>query len=146
MWRPTLYYLAVSVLSTAPTPDWRFFFLLCIHCYAALYDAYPFAESAIQYLLDVAREYETISVGEAESILKATFYRKERARRKEGMRLRGEKRKGRHEGLVVSEREGKATEEVERRLKVLSLFDQFTEDVLYGAKVERMERADGGGD
>jgi hypothetical protein len=133
MWHPTLTYVASSVLECPSTPDWRFYFLLCIHCYSALYTSYPFAESAIQSLLAFALELKSISPSEADNILEVTLHRKQHQKMahatgngdKAGLRL------------DMSEHEAEAAALLAPKFQGLSLTDHFAGDVLYGSKVQQ---------
>ncbi|KAF2996041.1 hypothetical protein E8E13_002873 [Curvularia kusanoi] len=131
MWHPTLLYTATGVLEFAPSDDWRFFFLLCIHCYAALYDAYTFAESAIQSLLAIALDYNRITNNEAANIVETTLHRREKYRRANKY---AEGRPGgtQNAKLTMSEHEMQATEVLLEKFQNLSIFDQFSTIVLYG--------------
>lgn len=136
MWHPTLTYTASSVLGDPSSPDWRFFFLLCVHCYSALYDSYPFAESAIQSLLALALDFKCISESEAKNILEATLHRREQPAKMAGSLLKGHQ--ARLE-LQMSEHEAEAAASLANRLQALSVselsvFDHFCESVLYGMK------------
>lgn len=135
MWHPTLMYIANSVIECPSNPDWRFFFLLCVHCYSALYDSYPFAESAIQSLLRLACELKTISASEMSNIIETTLYRRKQRKKKasvpQGTDGRGDLR------LEMSAHEAEAAALVTEKFLGLSLFDQFAVDVLHGAKAQR---------
>src|SRR5690242_17197567 len=78
MWHPTLLYTANGDLEAPSSPYWRFFFLLCIHCYSAMYDSYTFADMAIQSLLALAIDYKSITAAEAANILSGTLHRKKK--------------------------------------------------------------------
>lgn len=146
VWHPTLTYAASSVLVDSPSPDWRFSFLLCVNCYSALYDSYPFGESAIQSLLALALEFECNSASEAKNILKATLHWKKQSPKMAGVLVNIYK--ARLE-MKMSEHEAEAAASLAKRLQELSIsepsvFDQFSTSVLYGMKA-RGEGAKGGG-
>ncbi|KAJ4985529.1 hypothetical protein SVAN01_09000 [Stagonosporopsis vannaccii] len=134
MWHPTLLFTANGVLEIPSSPDWRFFFLLCIHCYTAMYDSYSFAEMAIQSLLALAIDFKSISAAEAENILSVTLHRKKKFQ--ELHKVKEEKGRGQGKGskLKMSDSEARATETLVSNFRELSLFDQFAEVVLYGPK------------
>ena len=73
--------------------------------YSALYDSYPFAESAIQILLALALEFDCISASEAQNILKATLHRKKQLTKMAGTLINGHKA---GKGLEMSEHEAEA--------------------------------------
>lgn len=129
LWHPTLFYTASGVLENPSSSDWRFFFLLCIHCYSALYDFYPFAESAIQSLLALAIDFKSISAVEAENIIGVTLHKRKKMRKMNGL---GKSQQVKH--LLMSESEERAAKELAERFENLSLFEQFNKDVLYGSK------------
>lgn len=137
MWHPTLLYIANGVLEDPSSPDWRFFFLLCIHCYTALYDSFSFAESALQSLLALAIGFESISAAEAANILSVTLHRKAKFQRLHGVKGETGKGPGEEVKMKMSGSETRATAALAEKLQNLSLFDQFTEDVLYGSKAQR---------
>lgn len=105
-----------------------------MHCYSALYDAYPFAETAIHSLLALAIDFQSISASEAENILRVTLHAKSKFRK--STKAQGDANAA-DSRLAMSNREAEATATLAKKFQKLSLLGQFSEDVLYGTKARR---------
>lgn len=78
VWHMGLLYTVEAVLQDTSQADWKFYFLLCIHCCAKLNDAFTFGEAAVQSMLALAMARGAITEDDATNILRATLHNKKR--------------------------------------------------------------------
>lgn len=136
MWHPTLLYTANGVLEAPSSPHWRFFFLLCIHCYTAMYESYTFADMAIQSLLALATDYKSITTAEAANILSVTLHRKEKYQKLHKIKEESGQEQGSQSKPKMSDI-GEATQALPARFWELSSFDKLAEHVLCRDKARK---------
>ena len=127
MWHSTLVYTANSVLENTARSDWRFFYLLTIHCYSRMSLLYPFAESAVKSILGLAINAKAISTMEAKNLVDATIRRKEREPRQTAVIPTNVYATDLN--LATSDLETAATVSLARRFEEISMYDEFTEGV-----------------
>jgi hypothetical protein len=127
IWHYALLYTAEAVLRDTSKPDWKFYFLLCIHCYAKINDAFSFGGGAIQSMLVLAMARGAITEDDATNILRVTLHNKKR----QTMRaIRPPNAFATELFGAIGGEEPRATAELAKRFEELTMFDEFTTDVL----------------
>ncbi|EUC49660.1 hypothetical protein COCMIDRAFT_22646 [Bipolaris oryzae ATCC 44560] len=126
IWHPAVLYTANALLTDTAYSDWQFFYVLCINCYARLYDRFEFAEGAVRSLLAIAVDHGAISKDNAALVFKFLL---------EEMKFRQSSTK--HTSLwtadlnlAMHDREAAATAALASRFEEITIFDEFTEGAI----------------
>ncbi|PVH90833.1 hypothetical protein DM02DRAFT_734403 [Periconia macrospinosa] len=125
-WHTVLLYTANALVTEPASPDLQFFFLLCMNCYARLYDRFEFAEGAVQSLLAIAVDHRAISKDNAAIVFNFLMNK---------MKFR--QTSSTHTSLwpadlnlAMKDREAAAIAALADRFEVITVFDEFTEGVV----------------
>jgi hypothetical protein len=125
-WHCALLYVANSVINDTSDPEWRFYFLLCIHCYQNLYPSFAIVEGVVQGLLALAVSKGAITLHEARAL------NAELATKASVHKLRAKVR-GRWMvdlDLAVTNVEEATVDRLADRFEEITTFDEFTSGIV----------------
>lgn len=124
IWHPAFLYTANALLADTTSPDWQFYFLLCVNCYAKVYDRFEFAEGTVQGLLAIAVDHGVISKDNAAILFRSL-----------SGKVKSRQSSARQTGiwtadltLAMRDREAASTAALAERFEAITIFDEFIED------------------
>ncbi len=121
-WHSALLYVANAVLKYTSSPDWHFYFLVCIQGYLRLFRSFQVAEGIVQGLLAKALGSRAITKEEAVSLTEGV--RSPNSRLKLAQKTNGPPMVDLD--LALTDREAAAVGVMVDKFERITMFDEFT--------------------